>query len=154
MSCNKNKHHGSSHCVVDVVKFINELQDCSTTTCGSGCEIPFLGAHNTASVANTRPFILYTKDGEPFKAFAPVAVGEAKHCTSAVFRVESVDDGSCAVLRVLVVVLGNGSPVPADDDPICTFLNVPNAKLKSTPTCITVDLSCFCAIQCLSDVSI
>ena len=61
MSCNENKHHGSSHCVVDVVKFINELQDCSTTTCGSGCEIPFLGAHNTASVANTRPFILYTK---------------------------------------------------------------------------------------------
>ncbi|MEC2377576.1 exosporium assembly protein ExsY, partial [Bacillus thuringiensis] len=45
MSCNENKHHGSSHCVVDVVKFINELQDCSTTTCGSGCEIPFLGAH-------------------------------------------------------------------------------------------------------------
>lgn len=61
MSCNENKHHGSSHCVVDVVKFINELQDCSTTTCGSGCEIPFLGAHNSASVANTRPFILYTK---------------------------------------------------------------------------------------------
>ena len=71
MSCNENKHHGSSHCVVDVVKFINELQDCSTTTCGSGCEIPFLGAHNTASVANTRPFILYTKTGEPFEAFAP-----------------------------------------------------------------------------------
>ncbi|PEF32603.1 CotY/CotZ family spore coat protein, partial [Bacillus wiedmannii] len=45
MSCNENKHHSSSHCVVDVVKFINELQDCSTTTCGSGCEIPFLGAH-------------------------------------------------------------------------------------------------------------
>ena len=61
MSCNENKHHGSSHCVVDVVKFINELQDCSTTTCGSGCEIPFLGAHNSASVANTRPFILYTQ---------------------------------------------------------------------------------------------
>ena len=35
------------------------------------CEIPFLGAHNTASVANTRPFILYTKTGEPFEAFAP-----------------------------------------------------------------------------------
>lgn len=67
MSCNENKHHGSSHCVVDVVKFINELQDCSTTTCGSGCEIPFLGAHNSASVANTRPFILYTKAGTAFE---------------------------------------------------------------------------------------
>ncbi|MDR4985699.1 spore coat protein [Bacillus cereus] len=152
MSCNENKHHGSSHCVVDVVKFINELQDCSTTTCGSGCEIPFLGAHNSAAVANTRPFILYTKAGTPFEAFAPI--GDLKHCTSPIFRVESVDDDSCAVLRVLAVVLGNGSSVPQGDDPICTFLNVPNAKLKSTATCITVDLSCFCAIQCLRDVSI
>ncbi|MBJ3792706.1 spore coat protein, partial [Bacillus sp. OA1] len=56
MSCNENKHHGSSHCVVDVVKFINELQDCSTTSLGSGSDISLLGAHNTASVANTRPF--------------------------------------------------------------------------------------------------
>ena len=119
MSCNENKHHGSSHCVVDVVKFINELQDCSTTTCGSGCEIPFLGAHNTASVANTRPFILYTKTGEPFEAFAPSS--SLTSCRSPIFRVESVDDDSCAVLRVLTVVLGDGTPVPPGDDPICTF---------------------------------
>ncbi|HDR7792427.1 TPA: spore coat protein [Bacillus luti] len=152
MSCNENKHHSSSHCVVDVVKFINELQDCSTTTCGSGCEIPFLGAHNTASVANTRPFILYTKAGTPFEAFAPV--GDLKSCTSPIFRVESVDDDSCAVLRVLTVVYSDGSPVKQGDDPICTFLNVPHAKLKSTSTCLTVDLSCFCGIQCLRDVSI
>ncbi|EJQ53466.1 hypothetical protein IEQ_00964 [Bacillus cereus BAG6X1-2] len=151
MSCNENKHSSSSHCVVDVVKFINELQDCSTTTCGSGCEIPFLGAHNSASVANTRPFILYTKDGEPFKAFAPS--GNNKHCKSPIFRVESVDDGSCAVLRVLVVTIG-GDPVPHDDDPICTFLNQHNTKLRATNTCLTVDLDCFCAIQCLRDVTI
>ncbi|BCC45829.1 hypothetical protein bcgnr5378_23610 [Bacillus cereus] len=98
MSCNENKHHGSSHCVVDVVKFINELQDCSTTTCGSGCEIPFLGAHNTASVANTRPFILYTKAGAPFEAFAPSA--NLTSCRSPIFRVESVDDDSCAVCSI------------------------------------------------------
>ncbi|WP_433771278.1 CotY/CotZ family spore coat protein [Bacillus wiedmannii] len=154
MSCNENKNHGSSHCVVDVVKFINELQDCSTTTCGSGCEIPFLGAHNSAAVANTRPFILYTKAGLPFEAFAPTIPGDLKNCTSPIFRVESVDDDSCAVLRVLVVVFHDGSSVPPTDNPICTFLNVPNSKLKATPTCITVDLNCFCAIQCLRDVSI
>ncbi|EEK80069.1 spore coat protein [Bacillus cereus] len=154
MSCNENKHHGSSHCVVDVVKFINELQDCSTTTCGSGCEIPFLGAHNSAAVANTRPFILYTKAGLPFEAFAPVLPGDLKHCKSPIFRVESVDDDSCAVLRVLTVVYSDGSTVKPGDDPICAFLNVPHSKLKSTPTCLTVDLNCFCAIQCLRDVSI
>ncbi|KMP71743.1 spore coat protein, partial [Bacillus cereus] len=103
-------------------------------------------------VANTRPFILYTKTGDPFEAFAPSAslVG----CRSPIFRVESVDDDSCAVLRVLSVVLGDSSPVPPTDDPICTFLAVPNARLVSTSTCITVDLSCFCAIQCLRDVTI
>ncbi|MEC2525364.1 spore coat protein CotY, partial [Bacillus thuringiensis] len=56
--------------------------------------------------------------------------------------------------RVLTVVLGDNSPVPPTDDPICTFLAVPNARLVSTSTCITVDLSCFCAIQCLRDVTI
>jgi len=51
-------------------------------------------------------------------------------------------------------VLGDGSPVPPGDNPICTFLAVPNARLISTNTCLTVDLSCFCAIQCLRDVTI
>ncbi|MED0990699.1 MULTISPECIES: CotY/CotZ family spore coat protein [Bacillus] len=151
MSCNENKHHSSSHCVADVVKFINELQDCSTTTCGSGCEIPFLGAHSSSSVANTRPFILYTKAGTPFEAFAPS--GSLTDCTSPFFRVESVDDDSCAVLRVLTVTVG-GDPVTDGTKQICTFLNSPHATLRGTNTCITVDLSCFCAIQCLRDVTI
>ncbi|TKH36228.1 CotY/CotZ family spore coat protein, partial [Bacillus cereus] len=87
-----------------------------------------------------------------FEAFAPTA--SLSSCRSPIFRVESVDDDSCAVLRVLTVVLGDSSPVPPDNDPICTFLAVPNARLVSTNTCLTVDLSCFCAIQCLRDVSI
>ena len=66
-----NQHECDFNCVSNVVRFIHELQECATTTCGSGCEVPFLGAHNNASVANTRPFILYTKTGEPFEAFAP-----------------------------------------------------------------------------------
>lgn len=76
-------------------------------------------AHNSASVANTRPFILYTKAGTPFEAFAPSA--SLSSCQSPIFRVESIDDDDCAVLRVLTVVLGDTSPVPPGDDPICTF---------------------------------
>ncbi|PGC68537.1 spore coat protein [Bacillus toyonensis] len=152
-NCNEDNHHHDFdfNCVSNVVRFIHELQECATTTCGSGCEVPFLGAHNTASVANTRPFILYTKAGEPFEAFAPS--GSLVSCRTPIFRVESIDD-DCAVLRALAVVLGDGSSVPPGDDPICTFLNVPNARLVSTPACLTVDLSCFCAIQCLRDVTI
>lgn len=152
-NCNEDHHHHDCdfNCVSNVVRFIHELQECATTTCGSGCEVPFLGAHNSASVANTRPFILYTKAGTLFEAFAPS--GSLTNCTSPIFRVESIDDDGCAVLRVLTVTIG-GDPVPPDDDPICTFLNLPNATLRTTTTCLTVDLSCFCAIQCLRDVSI
>ncbi|MCT4574603.1 CotY/CotZ family spore coat protein, partial [Bacillus thuringiensis] len=53
-------------------------------------------------------FILYTKTGEPFEAFAPSS--SLTSCRSPIFRVESVDDDSCAVLRVLTFtkVKGNG----------------------------------------------
>ncbi|MBJ8069643.1 spore coat protein [Bacillus mycoides] len=152
-NCNEDHHHHDCdfNCVSNVVRFIHELQECATTTCGSGCEVPFLGAHNSASVANTRPFILYTKAGTLFEAFAPS--GSLTSCTSPIFRVESIDDDGCAVLRVLTVTIG-GDPISPGDNPICTFLNVPTATLKGTNSCITVDLSCFCAIQCLRDVTI
>ncbi|RWS42155.1 spore coat protein [Bacillus mycoides] len=150
-NCNEDHHDFDFNCVSNVVRFIHELQECATTTCGSGCEVPFLGAHNSASVANTRPFILYTKAGEPFEAFAPS--GNTKHCTSPIFRVESIDDDDCAVLRVLTVKHDHDHDHD-HADPICTFLNVPNAKLIKSPSCLTVDLNCFCAIQCLRDVTI
>ena len=126
MSCNCNEDHHHHHhdcdfnCVSNVVRFIHELQECATTTCV--WLRSSLLAHNSASVANTRPFILYTKAGTPFEAFAPI--GNLDFCTSPIFRVESIDDDDCAVLRVLGVVLGDGSPVPpgpAGANPICTF---------------------------------
>ncbi|MGR5986050.1 CotY/CotZ family spore coat protein [Bacillus cytotoxicus] len=139
-----------SNCVCNVVRFIHELQECATTTCSTGCEVPFLGPNNDARVANTRPFVLFTKSGTPFEAFAPS--GSITSRLSPIFRVESVDDDCCAVLRVLAVFVG-GEP-DTSDNPICTFLNVPNASLRATTACITVDLKCFCGIQCLRDVSI
>ncbi|KEK22232.1 CotY/CotZ family spore coat protein [Bacillus gaemokensis] len=152
-NCNEDHHHHDFdfNCVCNVVRFIHELQECATTTCASGCEVPFLGAHSDARVANTRPFILFTKSGDPFQAFAPS--GSTTFCQSPIFRVESIDDDCCAVLRVLTVFIG-GEPAPPGDNPICDFLNVPNATLRATSSCITVDLNCFCAIQCLRDVSV
>lgn len=145
---NDEKKQYSINCVCDVVNFINELQDCATSTCPTGCDVPFLGAHHGSKIANTRPFVLFTKKGNPFEAFIPSSSNEK--CFSSIFRVESVDD-CCAVLRALEVQ----NPHPTgDQDPVCVFLNNPHATLQPTNSCVTVDLNCFCAIQCLRDVHV
>ncbi|WP_017152793.1 CotY/CotZ family spore coat protein [Bacillus bingmayongensis] len=154
MSCNDERHdrHHSS-CVCDVVKFIDELQDCATGSgCPTGCEIPFLGANASAPVANTRPFTLFTKFGGTFTAnfFVPTGATTFVAGTSPIFRVESVDD-CCAVLRVLALRSATGTI-----DPTTSFIEVFTSgnTLVATNSCITVDLKCFCAIECLPDVNI
>src|SRR5262245_28731520 len=118
----------NNNCVCDVVKFINDLQDCATNTCPTGCDVPFLGANPNVPLANTRPFLLFLPNGELFRVPAflnsrtRMAAGRRsddesggsggsdgsdenrrrRNCEdSVVFRVESVDD-CCAVLRALV----------------------------------------------------
>lgn len=145
---NDDKKNMRINCVCDVVNFINELQDCATSTCPTGCDVPFLGAHHGSKIANTRPFVLFTSEGDPFKAFVPS--GSDKRSFSSIFRVESVDD-CCAVLRALDVQ----NPSPGDcEDPVCVFLNHPNATLHATNSCVTIDLNCFCGIQCLRDTHV
>ncbi|HDX9589449.1 TPA: spore coat protein [Bacillus pseudomycoides] len=146
MGNNDDKKLVNINCVCDVVNFINELQDCATSTCPTGCDVPFLGAHQGSRLANTRPFILFTSEGDPLKVFIPSS--NTTHCTTLILRVESVDD-CCAVLRGLEV-----QNVPHDQNPICYFLNTPTATLQATNSVITVDLNCFCAIQCLRDVHV
>ena len=151
MSCNCNEdhqHHDCDfNCVSNVVRFIHELQECATTTCGSGCEVPFLGAHNSCISSRYHVLLFYTQKLEHFLKhlhhLQALLISQ-----SPIFRVEGIDDDDCAVLRVLTVVLGDGTSVPPGDDPICTFLAVPNARLVSTSSSITVHLSCFCAIRC------
>ncbi|MGF9962877.1 CotY/CotZ family spore coat protein [Bacillus rhizoplanae] len=143
---NDDKKIMNINCVCDVVNFINELQDCATSTCPTGCDVPFLGAHQGSRLANTRPFVLFTGQGDPFKVF--IGSGNNKKCYSDIFRVESVDDCT-AVLRALEVQnLGDC------DEPVCAFLNNPNATLQATNSVVTIDLNCFCAIQCLRDAHV
>lgn len=73
MSCKDERHdhhHHRSNCVCDVVKFIDELQDCASSACPTGCDVPFLGANQGAKFANTRPFLLYTTEGELFLPYS------------------------------------------------------------------------------------
>ncbi|AIK39971.1 MULTISPECIES: CotY/CotZ family spore coat protein [Bacillus] len=149
MTCNSSDEHDTyfdESCVCNIVKFIYELQECASTAYLSQYNAPFLRPQYTAKAANTRPFILFTKSGDPFEAYVPSA---NKNCHSPIFRVESVDENCCAVLRALIVIIGK----EPDKSPnsVCTYLTIPHAKLRATSSCVTVDLHCFCGIQCLRD---
>ncbi|MDM5187521.1 CotY/CotZ family spore coat protein [Bacillus sp. DX4.1] len=148
MSCNCNVEHDTyfdGSCVCDIVQFIHELQESPS----KAYKIPFLGSHYKTGIPNTRPFILFTKSGKPFEAYVP---SKSSNCRSPIFRVESVDKDCCAVLRALIVVIREEPD--SSPNPVCTYLTLRHAELRATPSCITVDLTCFCGIQCLRDASI
>ncbi|PGL72966.1 CotY/CotZ family spore coat protein [Bacillus sp. AFS055030] len=173
MSCKDNHDKKRNHCVCDVVKFINDLQDCATNTCPTGCDVPFLGANPNVPLANTRPFLLYLANGELFRVPAfnnnmmPIMAqqrdgggdnnnknAQVNNCQdTVVFRVESVDDDCCAVLRALVPV--NPAQGNNKNNNQNTFCELVDAEMfVASNTCVTVDLDCFCAIQCLRDVHV
>ncbi|PEK99479.1 CotY/CotZ family spore coat protein [Bacillus sp. AFS017336] len=176
MSCKDNHDKKRNHCVSDVVKFINDLQDCATNTCPTGCDVPFLGANPNVPLANTRPFLLYLANGELFRVPAfnntmmPIMAQQAQggdqnqnqnknaqinNCQdTVVFRVESVDEDSCAVLRALVPVNNNNNNNKNNNNNN-SFCDLVEADMfVASNTCVTVDLDCFCAIQCLRDVHV
>jgi hypothetical protein len=172
MSC-KDNDKKRNHCVCDVVKFINDLQDCATNTCPTGCDVPFLGANPNVPLANTRPFLLYLANGELFRVPAfnnnMMAVmsqqanqdgnqnqnknAQINNCQdTVVFRVESVDDDCCAVLRALVPVNNGKDNNKNNQNTFCELVD--SDMFVASNTCVTVDLDCFCAIQCLRDVHV
>lgn len=151
------KSHGkgssTSNCVAEVVSFINELQNAVVEPCClTNCLNPVLGERLEALQANTRPFILFTADGNPFTAYYRKkqkcgSYDDYKLCPSFIFRVECIE-GNCAILRVLKMEKEyRGEEVTYDDDG-CT----PRFCLELTDSCITCDLSRFTAIECLEDI--
>ncbi|WIY62400.1 CotY/CotZ family spore coat protein [Bacillus arachidis] len=149
MSCNSSDGHDTyfdESCICNVVKFIHELQECTSTAYSSQYNAPFLGSHYAAKAANTRPFILFTNSGNPFELSVPSA---NKYCRSPIFRVQSVDKNCYAVLQALIVIVGKEPDT--SPNPVCTYLSIPHAELHATSSRVTVDLHCFCGIQCLRD---
>lgn len=131
------------NCVSDTLKLIDQLQrQCQSkekeNRC-TRCDKPFLGHSSTA---NTRPIILYLKNGCPFEV---IYCEESPSAPGIIFRVEEVKK-NCATLRLLI--------------PICHCHNeerefyIPSSSksYKVTKTCVTIDLDAIIAIQCLDDV--
>ncbi|MDS9470390.1 CotY/CotZ family spore coat protein [Sporosarcina pasteurii] len=157
----KHKHH-SKGCVCEVVRAIKEIQDIGTdddcATCSTSCFMEPLGGIVSPGRRNqfdTRVFMLLTKNGDPFKAFYRDRDRHDTDCFSVFFRVEEVFDNCCATLRVLEPRKRSGEEVDLVD---CTHTTIDLKKIcatrrfRSTESCITVDLSCFCGVQCIDDV--
>jgi hypothetical protein len=138
----------SHKCVLDAVEAIKDAQD-AVEQCKTSCFDNLLAP--TGVEGDTIPFVLSNSDGSPFHAFGDVG----NNCFVSIwFRVEEIR-GCCATLRVLKPFEGPNNPLTVAElvgsDKCCISL-VGACKLMSlekTKTCIEVDLSCFCAIQCL-----
>ncbi|MFF5996964.1 CotY/CotZ family spore coat protein [Lysinibacillus sp. KU-BSD001] len=166
MGCGKHNNvggvTGGGNCVCEVVRAILDIQtqavqdDCST--CTTNCFLEPLGGivSPARSSADTRVFTLLTKTGKPFMAtFASDEYPDV--CVSIYFRVEDVFDDCCATLRVLI-------PLDENDYPVCLLSDCGTqvslhkvcevSGWAASDSCITVDLSCFCAVQCIEDVNL
>ncbi|MET3575678.1 CotY/CotZ family spore coat protein [Bhargavaea ullalensis] len=130
------------NCLCDVIRVIKDIQDAGAeecATCATSCFLEPLGSLvNPArrTPIDTRVIVLLTKDGCPFKV-------KDLTCTSSTyeefcfFRIEDImDDGCCVTLRAL----RKGA---ASTTTMCCF--------EATDICVTVDISCFCGVQCVAD---
>lgn len=123
------------HCVCSVIENIFEQQQAVCKKCLTSCYRNLL--RPTVYLGDTIPFLLYTEKGELFKASGYVG----KDCFSTpFFKIENFDE-CCATLRLLLPLQHDGHL--AED--VCDV-----HELVKTRICINVDLTCFCAIQCLS----
>jgi len=158
MGCGNRTGHSTSGCVCDVVRSILDIQDNVQDNCGCGsnCFMEPLGSirPNMKERVNTRVFSLKNADGSPFHAFFK---GCSDACVSIYFRVEEVFDNCCATLRVLKPLDCEGCPVDLTEHGKCCidFSKVCKVEeFEATNDCVTVDLSCFCAIQCIEDINL
>lgn len=166
MGCGRNDNVGGGHstsgCVCEVVRAILDIQnqavqdECSS--CTTNCFLEPLGGivSPARSSADTRVFTLLTKNGVPFVTTFS-SMEDTEFCASVFFRVEDVFDNCCATLRVLI---------PKDDhDNVVDVLNGDGTAVKlrrlcevvdwdPSDSCVTVDLTCFCGVQCIADVNL
>ncbi|QOR67610.1 spore coat protein [Cytobacillus suaedae] len=133
------------NCVCEAVENIKDLQDAVEDQCPTSCFSNLLSP--VANLGDTIPFILYTKKGDLLKAFGNVGELMGGDCfKTPFFRVEDIRGNCCATLSLLMP-LRNGDLVDFDD---CDVDVCDVNGLVKTDFCIEVDLTCFCAIQCLN----
>ncbi|MBD8003864.1 CotY/CotZ family spore coat protein [Bacillus norwichensis] len=147
------------NCVCQVVRAIKDIQEQAEEeceACTSNCFVEPLGDLGVRGRrhADTRVFTLTHKNGELFKALFR---GHHGKCMSVFFRVEEIFDNCCATLRVLVPLKKDGKTVADifETHGKCNFSELCEVRdWGRSNSCVTVDLHCFCAVQCIADVDL
>jgi Spore coat protein Z len=155
MGCGRDRDdfdHKKRNCVCEAVRAIKDIQDNAVDECDEcrlDCFLEPLGSMVSPSSQrpNTRIFKLYTKKGDVFKAHT-----KKWPYKSPFFRVKEVFDNCCATLQVVKHKCSKDMNADSEDEFFANALGENEWKL--TGDCITVDLDCFCAIQCVKDVHV
>ncbi|WP_442599203.1 CotY/CotZ family spore coat protein [Neobacillus sp. D3-1R] len=165
MSCRGHGHHENENCVCGVLRAIVDAQDqvspieegdC-TVSCERSIQELLAGVVSPTSGPNTIPVILYCAC-EPFLGFGvrkttTAPVGRLDCVRSFIFRVNSVDENCCASLELLET----GHSNQGNHFDVCDQFpgnSVSPEDITGTGICITVDLSCFCAVTCLDPITL
>ncbi|MBI0579705.1 spore coat protein CotZ [Neobacillus cucumis] len=162
MGCGNNHNDfRNDSCVCEVVRAIKDIQDNAVENECAECSSCFteplgsLVSPTRREPVDTRVFVLSDNEGNPFHAFFN---GENNACVSIFFRVEDVFDNCCATLRVLIPgrrESGNFVPVNLINNGKVDLSRVCQVdRFRASNDCITVDLKCFCAVQCIADVNL
>ncbi len=120
-----------NHCIKNLLRFIDVLQKNSVdrVCLEDCCSKPYLGPAINGKCFNTRVVTLYNCKGDLFSSEYSY---NGNIATSSTFRIQDIHDNCCTLL----------------------ILNNENGTYSSTGQYITVDISCICAVKCLSDEQI
>ncbi len=162
--CGKHDKHGKD-CICETVRAIKEVQDSveRDDDCDNNC-FDLLGHKKCRcrrrSRHDTIPFFLQNDQGIPFFTATVRERDPGVGCEVIVtpfFRVSKIK-GCCAVLELLDTGLNFDIPDVTQMNPLAMFQVMQDEErclsLRRTGKCITVDLSCFCAIQCLDPANV
>jgi Spore coat protein Z len=134
----KEQGKADSTCIHKALAELKKVQDFINQA-----DIPYFGKMFSKLVGvDTIPFSLYTEDGKLIiTGIDKDPCGTAASFKTSYFRIEDLDEKSgCATISLLRPLCICGK----NDHSCCKIL-----VLKRTDTCVKVDVTCICAIQCI-----
>lgn len=165
--------HDIKHCICHTVKKIIDAQnrvnnvDGCATSCEQSIKQILSPIKDRKHKHTTIPFILFNKDSTPFIAQSIFKQDDIDcpdesffQClTTPILRAKKLSHSNpcCVVVELLRPVNKEGIPVTEYGanlaDFFCTHKKCRIINFQETGICLTLDLNCFCSIQCLEPIT-